>query len=101
MPERIQRSRRKGWTIPTGAVYVGRPTKWGNSYRIGDPHPETGAPMTRRDVVALFRLDVEDRLKFDVSLVERLADLRGHDLVCWCPVGLPCHADVLLEVANR
>lgn len=25
--------------------------------------------------------------------------LRGHDLACWCPEG-PCHADVLLEIAN-
>jgi len=29
-----------------------------------------------------------------------IADLRGHDLACWCKPGTPCHADVLLEIAN-
>lgn len=26
--------------------------------------------------------------------------LRGHNLACWCPLSQPCHADVLLEIAN-
>lgn len=29
-----------------------------------------------------------------------LQELRGHDLCCWCPLDQPCHADVLLELAN-
>lgn len=29
------------------------------------------------------------------------AELRGHDLACWCPLDQPCHADVLLEIANQ
>ena len=29
-----------------------------------------------------------------------LAELRGKDLCCWCPLDQPCHADVLLEIAN-
>ncbi|MFZ5773087.1 MAG: DUF4326 domain-containing protein, partial [Thermodesulfobacteriota bacterium] len=32
---------------------------------------------------------------------ENLDDLRGKDLACWCKDGEPCHADVLLEMANR
>ena len=28
------------------------------------------------------------------------AELRGKDLACWCPLDSPCHADVLLEIAN-
>jgi len=28
-------------------------------------------------------------------------ELRGKDLACWCPLDQPCHADILLEVANR
>ena len=32
---------------------------------------------------------------------ERRHALRGHDLMCWCPLGSPCHANVLLEMANR
>lgn len=32
---------------------------------------------------------------------ERLSVLRGKNLACWCKVGDPCHADVLLELANK
>ena len=35
-----------------------------------------------------------------LPVVPDLAPLRGRDLACWCPVGLPCHADTLLELAN-
>ncbi len=76
--------------IPDGAVYVGRPSKWGNPYRIGKNE-------TRGEVIQRYRrflnLAVESG---DLNLEE----LRGKDLVCWC-APLPCHADVLLEVANR
>ena len=41
MPERIQRKRTKGWRMPEGAIYVGRPTKWGNPYW---PSPLTRSP---------------------------------------------------------
>ncbi|MBK7274882.1 MAG: DUF4326 domain-containing protein [Actinomycetales bacterium] len=37
-PQRIQRQRTKGWRMPEGAVYVGRPTKWGNPFG-GLPRP--------------------------------------------------------------
>lgn len=30
-----------------------------------------------------------------------LPELRGKNLACWCRSGEPCHADVLLELANR
>ena len=29
---RIQRSRRKGFRMPENAIYVGRPTMWGNPF---------------------------------------------------------------------
>lgn len=41
MPKRIQRKRTKGWKMPEGTVYVGRPTQWGNPFAVGSPHPET------------------------------------------------------------
>ncbi|SII07108.1 Uncharacterised protein [Mycobacteroides abscessus subsp. abscessus] len=31
---------------------------------------------------------------------DRMTELAGHDLACWCPLDQPCHADVLLELAN-
>lgn len=33
-PRRIQRLRAKGWRMPPSAVYVGRPTRWGNPFRL-------------------------------------------------------------------
>jgi hypothetical protein len=35
-----------------------------------------------------------------ISASDVKAELRGHDLACWCPLDQPCHADVLLELAN-
>ena len=40
--------------MPDGAVYVGRPTKWGNPFAIGAPHPEHGQAMTRDDAIAFY-----------------------------------------------
>jgi hypothetical protein len=34
------------------------------------------------------------------KLLSRLSELRGKDLACYCPLDKPCHADVLLELAN-
>jgi hypothetical protein len=78
--------------MPPDAVYVGRPTKFGNPYR---PHPPTRAG--RADAVARYR----QRLAGLPGLVAAArAELAGRDLACWCPLDMPCHADVLLTVAN-
>lgn len=107
MPERIQRRRAHGWRMPTGAVYVGRPTMWGNPFRAGEDlyglWRELAYPVGGRAVrdaahaVALYQ--VRARISIGFDLVAR-RDLRGSDLACWCPLDQPCHADVLLEVAN-
>lgn len=109
-PRRIQRSRVKGWRMPEGAIYVGRPSKWGN------PFTYLSVPNVQFPTVALRREEAkrwfagwldgdisppwmdEDRRE---SLLDSLEQLRGHDLVCWCPLDQPCHADVLIEMANR
>lgn len=99
-PQRIQRSRAKGWRMPEGAVYVGRPTKWGNLYRVGDVDPVTGRVMNAEDAKRLFELTWR-QTAFASLLGPWIAELRGRDLVCWCRLDQPCHADVLLEIANR
>lgn len=81
---------------PKDAVYVGRPSKWGNKYRIGAPHPTTGKPMTRLEVINLYRQDLEN----SPALLAELKKYAGCDWSCWC-APLPCHADVLLELANK
>ena len=95
MPQRIQRKRTKSWRMPQGAVYVGRPTIWGNPFGAG--HSRMNAE-DRRDAVDLFR---KWWLKLLAENIGRpLVELRGKDLACWCPLDQPCHADVLLELAN-
>ena len=86
--------------IPKDAVYVGRPTKLGNPFRVGDKdpiHPEV--VMDRNWVVNRYdswiHYDLNAKPIYDAAIEE----LRGKDLVCWC-APKPCHADVLLELAN-
>ena len=96
-PRRLRLSRARGWRKPPGTVVVARPSRWGNPYRIGDPHPDHGGAMTRAEAVGLFRRDVEQ----DDDLREQARrDLAGRHLACWCPLDEPCHADVLLEIAG-
>jgi hypothetical protein len=98
-PKRIQRKRTKGWKMPEGAVYVGRPTKWGNPYRVGEV--ASIGVMPASEAVTNYRKYVEANQQSAERFRLNLAELRGKDLACWCPLSQPCHADVLLELANR
>lgn len=127
-PKRIQLSRKKGWRMPHGARKVDRATPFGNPFKVGMTvylH-EDGAPskgyrsrsVVVRDTehsIELFRLaytsgEIVDFLppyQFNHLPVpdgwgapDLLEMLRGRDLACWCPLDKPCHADVLLDLAN-
>lgn len=76
--------------IPLGeSVYIGRPSVWGNPYRIG---PDGD----RDEVIEKFTLYLYE----NPALVEKVKEeLRGKDLVCYCAPE-PCHGDVLLRLAN-
>lgn len=92
-PVRIQRRRTKGWRAPEGAVYVGIPSAWGNPYaETGDCPPNL--------LVALYRDWIRSDSRRAAVARKRLPELRGKVLMCWCPLDQPCHADVLLELAN-
>lgn len=83
--------------MPQGTVYVGRPTKWANPWIVA-PSLSTSPPTnqyraTAAECVRLYR-DLVEVQEWD------LAALRGRDLACWCPLDQPCHADVLLDLAN-
>lgn len=124
MPKRIQLRRTKGWRKPEGAVVVARPTRWGNPFYAGDRatvsahqwgeagHFDLDGPvgfslglkLTPEIVVDLYRQCLVGNLadadpRYD-ELRSALEELRGCDLACWCDLSSPCHADVLLEVAN-
>lgn len=75
--------------MPENTVYVGRPTKWGNTY-TGDSHMS----MVDRYSESLH----SGELGFTIEDARR--ELVGMNLACWCSGAQPCHADVLLAVAN-
>jgi hypothetical protein len=94
MPKRIQRKRAKGWRMPPNTVYVGRPTMFQNPYKLADF-------VSREACIAMFR---KQALLPEGGYIYRervVKHLRGKDLACFCPLDQPCHADVLLEIANE
>jgi hypothetical protein len=120
-PVRVQRKRTKGWKAPLcgcgcgeTARYVGRGSEWGNPWKVGadldtttwtfdenaDGMTTTGQcrqlGITPALAVALYRAAIEEH---DGAWGAEHY-LQGHDLMCWCPLDQPCHADVLLELAN-
>ncbi len=104
-PKRIQRERSRGWRMPEGAFYVGRPGPWGSPFTIGQCVVTTDglAPGGVRVVIDLeLSLELYQRwAEHQVSVgALRLEELRGKDLVCWCGLDQACHADILLELAN-
>lgn len=115
MPERIQRKRTKGWRMPENAVYVGRPTILGNPFRaVKSVH---GWEVWDENLVHydtwdnkigalwhVLNLYEDDLLRWGrieaPGVQDAINGLRGKDLACWCSTALPCHATVLLRIAN-
>lgn len=95
-PHRLQLSRRKGYKLPPDTVVVARPSVWGNPFKIGEKLLD-GATLTRAQSIQLYEQHV---LQGDWASVIRLK-LQGKNLACWCPLSEPCHADVLLRIANE
>lgn len=106
-PIRIQLRRTKDWRKPENTVVVSRPSRYGNPFIIGgfkafqndqDPNGPITIIQTRsqEEAVEHFRwLAEQSRYREKV-----IRDLRGKNLACWCKPGTPCHADILLEIAN-
>lgn len=94
-PKRIQMTRQRPWRKDhPNAVIVARPSKWGNPFQIGDDMPGLeGEPMDAEDATHCFAIFTAPTLP--------VHELRGKDLACWCPLDQPCHADVLLDLANQ
>ena len=103
-PARLQLRRSAGWRMPAGAIKVDRTTRWGNPYKVG---PED---RTASEAVSLFRRTIDEDGAYLAKVGQKVLritkddirrELRGRDLACWCPPGAPCHADVLLQIANE
>lgn len=98
-PQRIQRKRTKDWKMPNGAVYVGRPSRYGNPFVVGE-RDFYGEVPTAEHAVRLYASWMATPGIWSLPSPPDLEPLRGKNLACWCPIGSPCHADVLLEMAN-
>lgn len=112
-PVRIQRKRTRGWKMPPNTIYVGRPTFWGNPYTIKGAREAdyrgTDAELAQF-CVDNFRADWIAALKsagtpsrhppMPFGKPVYLGPLKGKHLACWCALDQPCHADVLLKLAN-
>ena len=123
-PKRIQLSRRKGFRLQKHsmalnglpAVNVARPSKWGNPF-AGEGSVKNFrlcvlAPTTLVLNPAFNDKTVQGRMRKLQEGMNRLAyipptteeiqrELCGKNLACWCPPNADCHADVLLEIANK
>ncbi len=75
---------------PPGAVYVGRPTKWGNPFRLFDE-------VHRPAVLEMYEEWLQTQPELRAAMK---SELRGKDLVCWC-TPKACHADVIFRIANE
>lgn len=81
--------------MPANTVKVDRSTRWGNPYQAGQD-----GDGSRQHLVRLFR-EYLDRPEQAQLVRDIRAELSGKNLACWCPLdGKPCHADVLLKIAN-
>ena|SRR3972149_10465621 len=121
-PVRLQRKRTMGYkmTSPNGlpVVYVGRPTKWGNPFKltsdgfilyyktgkiIGDPWCYWSAKMgfSINDIVELYEQWITNKLPKWLPEIPDISELKGKNLACWCALDQPCHADVLIELCQQ
>lgn len=113
LPQRIQRQRTKGWRKPANTVVVTRPSVFGNPFSVAKLR-EAGFRGSDAGLKAICAEVFRQWLKGSArdwmgaesdarrtAILARLPELRGKNLACWCKPGYPCHADVLIEMANR
>jgi hypothetical protein len=115
-PVRLQRTRAFGFDLQMTsqetnglpAVYVGRPGKWGNPYSFekDNDHPysigQARLASVRTYAAWLEGAPQEVAVNGPPPTREEIRHaLQGKNLACWCKLGEPCHADVLLAIANE
>lgn len=125
MPQRIKRRRSRGWRLPAGVAYVGRPGQFGNPWAVVhtadrsaftvvrkagrrpdlEVCPYRGSHHASHEGASRWAVEAFRRWTRMTPSGRRMAQaareqLRGRDLACWCDTNKPCHADVLLEIAN-
>lgn len=115
-PVRMQVSRKAGFSLQETshalnglpAKLVTRPGPWGNPFSIDEVAATYGLDRAAAQAKAVAMASDWLRGTLDPALspgdpptrdvIRR--ELAGHNLACWCKPGTPCHADVLIELAN-
>lgn len=117
LPVRVQRKRSKGWKMPDNTVYVGRGSRFGNPFRLSEDgfienytrwHTWEDWSYTNnfsvKEVVELYEQWIDGQLRSNRLPMppswSDISNLKGKNLSCFCPLSEPCHADVLLRLAN-
>jgi hypothetical protein len=98
MPIRYQHQRREGFKGPAPCKLVTRASRFGNPFKV--PPEKRHDPAAHAESVARFRAWITASKQAEL-LADARRELRGLNLGCSCPLGLPCHADVLLELVNQ
>ena len=119
MPIRIQRKRTRGWRMPQGVVSCTRPGPFGNPIKVGMTVQEALFPCAHdestvdspKEAAELFDSVLSDPEEWKRMIgclpdwadriLDRIEELRGKDLACWCRLDAKCHVDTLLKLANR
>ena len=97
-PQRVQLKRSAGWKMPPNTVKVDRTTRWGNPFSAADCGSVAVAVAQHG---RWMRGEIAAPGGADPPTAEAIrAALGGRDLACWCPANGPCHADLLLKIAN-
>lgn len=106
-PKRVQISRSKGWRLPPNTVRVDGSTKWSNPFVAGEKGVKSRAQSVDHFQCMLGGLtcisagpSVDEQRKSRAYILRHVAKLKGKDLACSCPAWAPCHADLLLALAN-
>jgi len=108
---RIQLRRTKGWRMPPNTMIVDRRTKWGNPFKVGvvvtDEKIFEDTMFGEVDEILINNTEeaVESYEILIKELIELekldLSEITGKNLACWCGLDKPCHADILLQLANN
>lgn len=104
-PRRIRLSRQRGWRLPANSVTVARPTPWGNPFLKGRDGAaadcvERYRRLMQGEIATNVQASPDEQRRVLDHVRENIHSLRGRNLACWCPLDGPCHADILLDLAN-
>lgn len=104
-PIRVQRKRTKGFKLPPNTVCVTRGTKWGNPFKVGvdgdakecvEKYSHSLIPYRNHNTGT-----IEDYFTSKLNIEDIQRELKGKNLACFCQLDQPCHADILLNIANE